>query len=230
MTLPFTYEEFINVFKNYNLAIFPAQIIAYVLGIISLLIFLFKRTQGRIINIILGFFWIFTGIFYHLLYFSEVNKAAFLFGALFLFQAGIFFYQAFKNRVQYRLDFSNFPVKQGFAIVFFLYSLIIYPVLNQIFGHFYPYSPSFGLTPCPMVIFTFGFLLLSENKSFPGLWIIPSLWAFIGFFAAIQLKMFEDYGLVIAALIAAFFLFGKNNRSKRKTKNHLHFLRHPSRT
>lgn len=232
MALPFTYEEFINVFKSYNLAVFPAQIIAYALGLFSLVIFLFRKTQARIINIILGGFWSFTGIFYHFLYFSEINRAAFLFGILFIAQGIIFFYQAFENRrLKYHLDLSKFDIMQFFAIIFFLYSLVIYPLLSQAFGHYYPYAPSFGITPCPTVIFTIAFLLLSENKLFLGFWIIPFLWAFIGFFAATQLGMIEDYGLLISALIAVFLILRKNRLPKRKTeivKNLVNFFRQQS--
>jgi len=34
----------------------------------------------------------------------------------------------------------------------FVFALIGYPILNYIFDHFYPYSPTFGLS-CPTVIF-----------------------------------------------------------------------------
>ncbi len=220
MILPFTYEEFLEVFKNYNLAVFPAQLIAFILGLTSLMIFLVRKTYGNIVNVILGIFWVFTGVFYHFLYFSEINKAAYFFGILFVAQGFLFFRNAFhKQKIKYHLDLSEFNIRQFFAVIFFLYALFIYPLLSQIFGHHYPFSPAFGITPCPTVIFTFAFFLLSENRLPFQFWVIPVIWAIIGFFAATQLGMIEDFGLTATAVISVFLITRKKRKSVKKPEN-----------
>ena len=95
-----------------------------------------------------------------------------------------------------------------------LYALIIYPILGYLFGHKYPYSPTFGL-PCPTTIFTFG-ILLFVNKKIPVLvLIIPLLWSIIGFGAALNLSIYEDYGLLIAGILGFILLVVSNkNYSK----------------
>ena len=59
-------------------------------------------------------------------------------------------------------------------------------------------------------IFTFGILLYSVHRIPWYIIIIPLLWSIVGFSAAMNLGIQEDYGLVIAGLLsAAILLFGK---------------------
>ena len=83
--LPFTPEQFLGVFVNYNDVIWPIQIAAYVLGAISIAS-LFRRTRAsdRVIAGILAAMWLWTGVAYHALSFSVINKAAYIFAALFI--------------------------------------------------------------------------------------------------------------------------------------------------
>jgi hypothetical protein len=60
--------------------------------------------------------------------------------------------------------------------------------------------PTFGL-PCPTTIFTLGILMFAKRPFPRSVFIAPVLWCAIGSFAAIQLGVFQDYGLVIAGLI-----------------------------
>ena len=84
MELPFTPEQFIALFKNYNQSVYPMQIVFYLLGT-TVIILSEKKTinADRIINIILSFSWLWMGIVYHLMYFTQINKAAYLFGGIF---------------------------------------------------------------------------------------------------------------------------------------------------
>ena len=87
MQLPFTVEQFLNVFERYNLAIWPLQPIFYMLGVIAIALALRpRRHAGQIISSILGLMWLWMGVVYHLLYFREVNPAATIFGVLFIVQ------------------------------------------------------------------------------------------------------------------------------------------------
>ncbi|MBK7342384.1 MAG: hypothetical protein IPJ06_04260 [Saprospiraceae bacterium] len=103
------------------------------------------------------------GTIYHLLYFARINKAAYLFGGVFILQGLLFFYQGVLNdKLSYKFRFDKFGWVGALLIIF---ALIIYPYLGYIFGHIYPTSPSFGL-PCPTTIFTFG-ILMWFNKKMP---------------------------------------------------------------
>ena len=82
MDLPFTVEQFLQVFRNYNQSIFPLQIFFYLLAV-TIIFCSVKRIAGadKIVNSILTFLWLWMGIVYHLLFFTTINKAAYLFGS-----------------------------------------------------------------------------------------------------------------------------------------------------
>src|ERR1043166_373969 len=89
--LPFTAEQFLAVFVNYNRAIWPLQIVAYLFGGFAFaLLFLKPRSGDRVISGILAAMWLWTGLGYHGLWFSTINQAAYLFAALFILQ-GFYF-------------------------------------------------------------------------------------------------------------------------------------------
>lgn len=210
MKIPFTTEQFLEVFKNYNQVVFPMQIIFYVISALAIYLAIKPNPlSDKTISIILAFLWLWMGIVYHLIFFTEINKAAYLFGTLFIIQ-GILFYifGVFQNK----LSFNFRPDKFGITgIILMLFALIIYPILGYFLGHVYPSSPTFGL-PCPTTIFTFGFLLLNIKKTPLIILIIPFVWSIIGFMAALQFGIIEDTGLLIASLVTVSLLIYRNTQ------------------
>ncbi|KUG27001.1 hypothetical protein ASZ90_003157 [hydrocarbon metagenome] len=210
MELPFTTEEFLNIFKTYNQSVFPLQIVFNLTAFYSIyLIFKTKSFSGRFISSTLVFLWLWIGIVYHLIFFTNINNAAYFFGAIFIIQGVLFFIFGF-----YKTRFS-FSYKKDFygiiGLIFFMYALIIYPVLGHLLGHQYPYSPTFGL-PCPTTIFTFGVLLYSEKRIPFYLIFIPLIWSIIGFGAALNLSIYEDFGLLLAGIIGTILIVTKNRK------------------
>ena len=215
MKLPFTVEQFLEIFKNYNQAVYPMQIIFYLLA--ALVVFLSVKSitnASKIINSILAFLWFWMGIVYHLLYFSQVNKAAYLFGIIFIIQGLLFLYEGvFNNKLSYSFSRGLFGVSGAVLVVF---ALVLYPVIGYTFGHIYPSSPTFGL-PCPTTIFTFGIFLWSDKRLPVTILVIPFLWSLIGFFAALKLGIFEDTGLLIAGLFTFTMIILANRKVKYST-------------
>jgi len=208
--MPFTLEQFLDVFKKYNQAVFPMQAVFYLISLIAIDLTIKRYPKSdKTISIILAFFWLWMGIVYHLIFFSTINKAAYLFGALFILQGVLFFYfGVFRNKLSFKLG-RNIDVYEISGIILFIFALIVYPVIGYFFGHIYPSSPTFGL-PCPTTIFTFGLLLLNIRKCPVIILIIPFLWSIVGFTAALQFGIFEDSGLLISGLIATSLLIYRN--------------------
>ena len=91
MEIPFTVEQFFDVFGTYNAAIWPIQVLAYVLGIVALALAIREgNLSARIVSGILGLFWIWMGIFYHILYFRLINPSAWIFGIFYILQGLLF--------------------------------------------------------------------------------------------------------------------------------------------
>ena len=200
MKVPFNIEQFLQVFKKYNEAVFPMQIVLMLMSItVIYLVVKPNPLSGKLISVILSFFWLWMGIVYHIIFFTAINKAAWLFGGIFIIQGIMFLYfGVFQNKFSFQFQKDNYGVT---GIILILFALIIYPVAGYFLGHIYPSSATFGL-PCPTTIFTFGFLLLNTNKCPLAILIIPFVWSIIGFMAAFQFGILEDTGLIAASLIA----------------------------
>ncbi len=212
MNVPFTTEAFLNIFRSYNEAVFPAQIVFNLIALLTVyLVFTNLKYKDKIINSVLSFFFLWIGIVYQIMFFSGINRAAYLFGALFIIQGILFYiYGVYSNKLNFRynMDYMNFS-----GLFFILYALIIYPTLGYSLGHGYPNSPTFGL-PCPTTIFTFGILLFINNKIPAIVLIIPVIWSIIGFGAALNFSIYEDAALLIAGLTSLALLINHNRRIK----------------
>lgn len=88
MQLPFTQEQFLHVFELYNLSLWPVQAALNLIALaICALILAGVRKNGVYINVMLSFLWLWTGTVYHIIFFTSINGAAYVFGGLFLLQA-----------------------------------------------------------------------------------------------------------------------------------------------
>ncbi len=200
MSPPFTQDQFLAVFAAYNSAIWPAQIVAFGLGAVAVAALGLRRPHGsRLILSILALMWAWNGIAYHFLFFSTINPAARLFGSLFVLQALLLAAAAFAPpdiSIRGRRD-----IRSGLGLLVIFYAVLIYPLLGLRAGHGLMAGPMFGVSPCPATLFTLGLLLMFRGHWVAWLSVIPLLWAFIGFAAAFQLGMPEDFALPGAGLV-----------------------------
>jgi hypothetical protein len=164
---------------------------------------------NKFVNLVLSFLWLWMGVVYHIIFFSKINPAAYIFGSLFIIQSFLFlFFGVFKSKLHYTRP-------NAVGIIFILFALFIYPFLGILFGHIYPANPTFGL-PCPTTIFTFGILLFTERKIPFYIYLIPFLWSLIGFTAALNLGIYEDTGLLIAGFTGSWLLLSQKTAMIRK--------------
>lgn len=214
MNTPFTVEQFLQVFKDYNQAVFPMQIVFYLLGVLAVWQAIKPNpVSDKIISAILAFLWLWMGIVYHLIYFSAINPAAFLFAVIFILQGILFiFFGVVRNALSYTYRSDMYGI---ISIVLILFALIIYPAIGYLSGHVYPVSPTFGL-PCPTTIFTLGFLILNSKKIPLMLLVLPVLWSIVGFTAAFNFGIKEDIGLLIAGMFTFVTVLIKNRKLNTK--------------
>lgn len=199
MELPFTVEQFLDVFRRYNEAVWPAQWILTALGLSAVLFALrgFPR-DGRLVSGALAVLWLWMGVVYHLLFFREINPLATVFGAMFLVQAGLFAWLGvWRGRLRFAMRVDVPGVTGAFLVGL---ALLLYPLASHALGHRFPASPTFGL-PCPTTILTFAVLTWAAPRAPRALLIVPVIWALVGTSAALQLGMHEDLSLPLAALL-----------------------------
>lgn len=167
---------------------------------------------NRLISAVLALFWVWMAIAYHFVFFTAINPAAWLFGGLFLIAAFIFTWNGVvRSQLVFRVRSDVWGWLGGLLIA---YALILYPLLGWLFGHRYPELPTFGL-PCPTTIFTLGILLFTKPPVPRSVFIVPLLWSAIGAIAAWQLNVLQDYGLLLAGIIALSFILLPTDRSKK---------------
>jgi hypothetical protein len=205
--LPFTREEFLDLFEAYNEAVWPAQPVAFGLGLaVLVLLLLGEDRHQRLIAALLGVMWAWTAAAYHWLFFTEINAAAIAFGFLFMIQAGLFLVFASRSKPAFRFRLAaGVPTVVGAALIG--YALAIYPLIDLLTLN-WPRTPAFGISPCPLTLFTLGLLLLADPRPPLRLWIVPLTWSLIGGSAAFLLGLPQDWLLLAAgpiALLAAYF-------------------------
>ena len=209
--LPFTREQFFAVFADYNRAIWPAQLLAYLLAVAVIALSLHRpRTGDRAVPALLALMWGWTGIVYQATFFSAINKAAFGFAAMFLLQALLFSQMALRGSM--RLEMR----RDGRALwgwVLMAYAAAVYPLIGMISGHGWPALPMFGVTPCPVTLFTLGVLLLVQPTLPRRLLVIPFLWVLVGGSAAFLLGVPQDWPLLMGGALVVPWLWRRSQVS-----------------
>ena len=212
--MPFTAEQFFEIFEKYNQFVFPMQAVLILAAFYTIIPAAAQsKASGRMISGVLAFLWFWAGIVYHLAFFTRINPAAYIFGALFILQGALFFYRGVvEKRLQFRIQ-NNFSGILG--AVFIIYALVVYPVIGSLLGHGFPFSPTFG-APCPTVIYTFGFLMWTDKRLPIHLVVIPFLWAGTSTMAALVFGIYEDFGLLSAAVVGTFFIIRRYFASEKE--------------
>jgi len=201
MRIPFSTGEFLAVFRAYNEAVWPAQVVLYALGVALVLVALRgRRPLARwLVPGGLTVLWAWMAGVYHWRFFAEINPAAPLFAGLFLLQALLWLLWARREpALGFRPETTARRLVGGGLLG---YALLAYPLLNIVSGHGYPAMPTFGL-PCPTTIATFGLLAWGEPRPPWYVWLVPVAWALVGTSAAFALGVHEDLGLAAAAVLA----------------------------
>lgn len=210
MPLPFTTAEFLDVFRAYNEAVWPAQWLLFALGVaVVALAVRGTRRSARALSGLLVVLWLWMGVVYHFGFFRTINPAAGGFAAAFVAQAAAFAWLgAWKGRLDVRVERDAAGAAGGLLA---LYALVVYPLVGHLLGHRYPAVPTFGL-PCPTTILTFAVLVWARAPVPRLLLVVPVAWAALGTVAALQLGMRQDLGLLVAAALGVIAALGRGVR------------------
>jgi hypothetical protein len=126
--LPFTKDQFFDLLAAYNVGLWPALLALWIASVlVCVLLLSSRRPPDRWISALLAAHWAWSAIAYHAWFFTRINQAAWLFAALFLLQAAVFFWVGV---VHGHLSFGRWrsawaPVAWGLVA----YSLV-YPAIN----------------------------------------------------------------------------------------------------
>ena len=223
--MPFTAQQFLDVFRAYNEAVWPLQFVFYALAVAAIALSLRNTmtTTNRVVGAILTFLWLWMGVVYQLIFFRTINPLASAFGVLFILQAALFgWFGIATTRLSFRPQ-RDWAGVVGWVLI--AYALVGYPLIGYALGQHYPAMPTFGLS-CPTTIFTIGLLLWAARPIPKALLIIPILWSMLGLSAATTLGIREDLGLIVAGAFAVALLFQPATTSRKKAAVRSQFALH----
>ena len=201
MTLPFTSDQFYAVFGAYNEAVWPAQLFLVALAVLALVFVAFpRRWSGQAVSVILALLWAWSGLAYHLTFFTSINPLAYVFAAVSATGALVFIWQGVVRR-RLRFQFAR-SARAAVGVALVVFALFIYPAWSVYSGHGYPEMPSFGL-PCPTTLFTMGLLTFLVPPYPRSTLVVPVLWCLVGVQAAFLLGVWQDLALLVAAAVGA---------------------------
>lgn len=198
MQLPFTHDQFLDLFGDYNRAVWPLVVLLWLATLAALTqLYRGRPRASRVLAILLACHWAWAGAVYHLAFFRRINPAALVFGSAFLLEGALLLWRGGVRRSATFILSSSIWSGLGFALA--LYALA-YPALGLLFGLHYPRLPTFGV-PCPTAILTAGLLLLVPRSEARLLGPIPVLWGGVGGSAAFVLGVRADFVLALAGVV-----------------------------
>jgi hypothetical protein len=198
MQLPFTREQFFDLFAAYNETLWPGVLALWIASVlVAVLLFARShRASDRVVSTLLAIHWAWSALAYHVAFFTSINPAAWFFAALFLVEAVLFVWWGMRRgSLRFNVESSAWA---SVAWVLIGYSLV-YPAVNAAQHGTFVRIPAFGV-PCPTTIFTAGLLMLATPRVW-ALSIVPIVWSAIGGSAASLLGVRADYALPVAGLV-----------------------------
>ena len=206
-------EEFFDLFGTYNEMYLIVIVLTYVLAIVSLL-FVFKKNEysNRFISLTLAFLWSWVGVVFGILVFSplpivmagiELPGAWYLFGGLFALHGIILL---FNGVIKDAVSYSWMPDSRHYlGLLLILFGLVIYPLVGIPTGRVYPEYPVFGISPCPVTLFTLGLLLWADVRPSLEFWLIPIVYGFIGIGPVLFYGIYADLVTILSGIIGLYY-------------------------
>lgn len=207
--LPYSSETLFSLFGYYNRAVWPAAILAALLGA-GVIVRCFSRPRGggRVPAAVVALAWFWVGLVFHRQYFAPLNFAAPIYSTLFLLQGALV---TWFGVIQDRMSPAS---RRGLAwrvgVTMMIAALVLYPLADAWRGPGWPAVRLFGLAPAPTVLFTFGWLLIGPLRPPRALLVIPLLLALVEAYHAFVLRI--PYDVVILLAAGATWLLGRGRR------------------
>jgi hypothetical protein len=201
MALPFSHDQFLDVFGTFNTALWSAIALLWALTALAAFHWITSgEIHRRTLFALLAIHWAWSGLVYHLIFFQAINPAARIFAALFVVESLIL---AGARQPPVAVRFQ--PNARGLIAAAFVIAGLLYPAAGFVFGLHYPRMPLFGV-PCPTTLVTAGWLVAAAGSSRFAK-IVPILWCVVASSAAITLGIRADLALIAAGAAMTIDLF-----------------------
>ncbi|MGA8157111.1 MAG: DUF6064 family protein [Rhodoplanes sp.] len=175
--LLFSPRTYYRLFELYNLAVWPWQIVAFVLGLAVLALWLYGGSwRGRAIAGILAVCWLWVAWAYLLVRYDTINWAASYFAIGFVIEAALLVWSGLiRDELRLRPGWDAAAVT-GLGI--FGLALFVWPLIGWLLGRPIVQAEVFGVAPDPTVVATLGVMLGAERTHW-ALLVVPVFWCAI---------------------------------------------------
>lgn len=196
--LMFSARTYQRLFELYNLAIWPAQLVALLAGLALVgSLAIGGRAASRLAALLLGVAWLWIAWGFHLRHYATINTAAPWFAAAFALQGLMLFWLAAKPTPRLA-RFDGDPVSSlGLATV--ALAVLAYPALPLLQGRSLSHAEVFGVAPDPTAVATLGVLFLTCAR-WP-LWLIPLGWCAVSGATLMELRAPLAWLPVVVAVV-----------------------------
>lgn len=213
-------DDFYNTLQTYNETVLPITIITYLLGIIAIYLALKKSSSSsKMISAVLSFLWIWSGIVFFIIFYGPMEieflgqtmpGVWYIGGVLFVIQGVLFLiFGVTRNSLSFKIAGDENSVV---GVIIVTYAMIIYPIIGFLTGLSYPKYPVFGTGPCPLTIFTLGFLQWTDRKMPIATAIIPFIWSLMGIMPILALDVWADVGEMLSGIIGFPLILHHNSK------------------
>jgi hypothetical protein len=196
--------NFLQVFRDYNLLIWPLHLVSFVVCFITILMVIIKKTySSKVVFLMLALQWLWVGIHFQILFFSRIDPLAYFFGIIFIIQGILYVILSFKSSIVFSIKKDPFSL---LGLIFFIYAFAGYPLVRYLSGYVYPDMAISCVVPCPLVVFTFGLYMFALPALPRYILIIPAFWSLSAFYA-VHHGIYEDIGLIIIGTLSTIIIF-----------------------
>jgi hypothetical protein len=204
--LMFSPQTYYRLFGLYNADLWPAHVLALVLGASCSILFFghIDRARPWIIAIVAAG-WMSVAWFYFWTRYASIHLAAGYFALAFVVESLLLLGMGLSHSRFILARAGRWRRRTGLGI--FLFALGLYPVLGLALGRSWTQAEVIGLAPDPTALATLGILLLTGTRSFWVLAPIPILWCLISgatLWAMASPDFFIAPGLALLAALVAF--------------------------
>ena len=214
--LLFSSRTYHRLFEIYNAAIWPAQVLAVLLGLATLA--LSRRAAGaraRTIAAMLAACWLWIAIAFLAARYATINWAAVYFAWAFGLEAAL---MVWIGVIRGSLAFEwpgGVAGRIGLGIL--LFALAVEPCVGLLLRREWRGVEIFGVAPDPTAVATLGILLLTRGRGRGLLMVIPAIWCAVTGLTLMAMKAPDAWipPLVAALTIALSILQRRGNSAKR---------------
>jgi hypothetical protein len=195
--LLFSPRTWFRLHELYNAEIWPAQAVAFGIGVAIFFLALRGGSRsGRIAVLLLAACWLWVAWFFHWRRYATINFAATWFAAAF---AGEALLLVVLGALRGRLVLDRHAWRHP-GIWLIAFAVTVQPLLGLLSGRNLLQSAYFGVAPDPTATATLGVLLLAERRS-PVPMIIPLLWCAVSGVFAWTMRTPDALVMPIVALV-----------------------------